>query len=408
MKNKISKIGAVLVLTVFLLSMVSVANAQPLGDRNQAAIQKYNDAKTEYLKARGSYKDARQDWITARNKYIRNKNAENLENALEKGRDFLLKADKTLVGYLKMVRAYVKGEPSLSETERQNILNELDSYITWLEQKQPEIEGATTKRELVDIAKTVRNKWQEIKPATKRIVGQIMNAKVLSLINKAETASDKVDNAIQKLQEQGKDTSALEARLSDFNTKIDLAKQKHQAAKEKYAKIKNVRDADRLFRQGNAFVKEANQYLRSAYKDLKEIVKELRKYKTITVAGTGRLTAEGNGKAYIAGNGTIDVSGSGVLTVTDNYGDMTVTVTGFGNKTEIEPNEWQYKGKGSAYVEGSDIIVVLEGQNIDLTAKGTGTATLTGRGTYETCGRKCLESSWTAEGVRIPVSAEVG
>jgi len=411
MKSKMSKIvGVVIVMTVFLLIVVSVANAQPLKRWNQAAIQKYDTAKSEYLKIDDFYKNARQDWLTARNRYIQYKNAENLENALEKGGDFLLRADKTLVRRLEMISAYAEGEPSISEEEKQNILSELDSYITWLEQKQPEIEGATTKEELVNIAKTIRNKWLEIRPATKRIVGQIMNAKVFWAINKVEIASDRVDSAIQKLQEQGKDTTALEAWLSDFNAKIDLAKRKYQAAKEKYAEIKNVGDADRLFREGNAFVKEANQYLRDAYKNLKKIVKELRRYRTgeVTVSGTGRLTAEGDGKAYIAGNGTIDMSGSGILAVTDNYGDVAITVSGFGNKTEIEPNKWKYTGTGSAYVEGSDVIVELDGEDIYLTAKGTGTAMLTGTGTYETCGRRCLGGSWTMEGINIAVSAEVG
>ncbi len=294
MSNRRSKVGAILVMAVFLLGMASAVSAQHLKPWDEAAKEKYNTAKTEYKKLKSFYEDARQDWITARNKYVAYKTAENLENALEKGKDFLLKADKVLVGYLEMVSTYVEGEPGLSDREREEIISELDSYIRWLEEKQPEIENATTKKELTDIAITVRNKWQEIRPATKRIVGQVMNAKVLWVINNAETASVKVGDEIEQLKEQGKDTTDLEAWLDDFNTKIDLAKEKHQAAKEKYAAIRNVRDADKLFREGNTFVDEANQYLRSAYEDLREIVKELRKYKTgeVTVGGTGRLTAE--------------------------------------------------------------------------------------------------------------------
>jgi hypothetical protein len=409
-----SKVRAILVMAVFLLSILSSitsVNAQPLKQWDEAAKQKYSNAKSEYQILKGFYGDVRQDWITARNKYRGYKTVENAENALEKGKDFLLKADKAMVGYLEMVRAYVEGEPSLSDTERENIIRELDSYISWLEEKQPEIEGATTKKELVAIAGTVRNKWLEIRPATKRIVGQVMNAKVLWVINNAETASVKVEDAIEQLKEQGGDTTDLEAWLDDFNTKIDLAKGKHQAAKEKYAEISDVRDADKLFREGNAFVKEANQYLRSAYKDLKKIVKELRKYKTgeVTVGGTGRLIAEGDGNATISVNGTVDVSGEeGVLIVTDNHGDMIITVGGFGNKTELGENKWQYSGAGSAYITGSDIIVEFEGQNIDLTAEGTGSATLAGTGTYEACGKECLEGSWTAKGAPIVISAEVG
>lgn len=263
-------------IAVFVLSFVPLVNAQTLQDWDQTALQKYNNAKAEYLQLRGFYKSARQDWITARDKYRQYKNTQNSEDALNKGKDFLLKADKTLVSYLKMIDAYVDGEPSLTDTEKANIKSEIESDISWLEEKQPEIEAATTKEELRAIALGIKNKWQEIKPSVKRIVGQVMNAKLLSLINYAEAASDKIESKISVLQEKGKDTTDLEAWLVDFNEKIDLAKQKHQAAKDKFAEIQDVQDADQLFREGNAFIKEANQYLRTAYQNLKEIVKELR------------------------------------------------------------------------------------------------------------------------------------
>ena len=276
MKTQTSKICVIFILAVFLLSIIPMTSAKTLKEWDQTAVKKYSNAKAEYLKIKNSYTDARQDWITARDKYKQYKNTENIKDALEKGKDFLLKADKTLVSYLEMIDSYVEGEPSLSETEKEDIHKELTLDISWLEAKQSEIEEASTKKELTDIAKAVKNKWQEIRPTTKKIVGQVMNAKLLLLIENAESASGKIENRISTLQEEGKDTTDLEILLSDFNEKIDLAKQKHQAAKDKYAEIDNIQNADKLAREGNNFIKEANQYIRNAYKDLKEIVKELR------------------------------------------------------------------------------------------------------------------------------------
>ncbi len=97
----------------------------------------------------------------------------------------------------------------------------------------------------------------------------------------------------------------------------------------------------------------------------------------------------------------------GVLIVTDNRGDMEITVAGIGNKTELGENTWQYTGTCGAHVSGSDMIVEFEAQNIELGAKGTGSATLAGTGTYETCGKNCLEGSWTTGGTAVAISAEV-
>ncbi len=280
----IRRVSGVLVIAVFLLSMASTVTAQSLalGQWDETAKQKYSTAKSEYLRLAGFYEDARQDWLTARDLYRTYITTDTAETALEEGKEYLLNADKALVAHLEMVSAYVDGEPGLNGTEKETIISELEFYIGWLTEKQPEIENATTRQELTNIAKAVRHKWQEIGPATKRVVGQIMNAKVLWLITNAESAADKTEEVMERLNEQGKDTTDLETWLNDFNTKIDLAKERHQAGKEKYAAIRNVRDANRLFRGGNAGMKETNQYLQSAYEDLRKIELELRLYDTGT------------------------------------------------------------------------------------------------------------------------------
>jgi hypothetical protein len=276
MKTQTSKICAVLVMTIFLFSIVPVTSAKTLEKWDKAAVGKYNSAKTEYLKTKNFYTSAKNDWVTARDKYKRYKNSDDLQGALEKGKNFLLKSDKTLIGYLKMIDSYVEGEPSLSDSDKTRIHKELISDIFWLEEKQSEITDATTKEELEEIAKVIKNRWKKVKPSAKRIVGEVMNSKLLSLISNAEAASEKIENKVDGLKAKGKDTADLEAWLIDFNEKIDLAKKKHQNAKDKYAEIDDIRDADRLFKEGNAFVKEANQYLRNSYKDLKKIIKEIK------------------------------------------------------------------------------------------------------------------------------------
>ena len=276
MKMQTSKICAVLVMAIFLFSIVPVTSAKTLSDWDKTAVSKYSAAKSDYLKTKGFYTNAKKDWVTARDKYKRYKNSDDLKGALEKGKSFLLKADKTLIDYLEMVDSYVEGEPSLSDSDKTRIHNELISDISWLEEKQSEITDATTKEELKEIAKVIKNRWQKVKPSAKRIVGEVMNSKLLSLIGDAETASEKIESKIDDLKAKGKDTVELETWLIDFNEKIDLAKVNHQNAKDKYAEIESIGDADRLFKEGNAFLKEANQYLKTSYKDLKKIVREIK------------------------------------------------------------------------------------------------------------------------------------
>ena len=250
-----------------------------------------------------------------------------------------------------------------------------------------------------------------------KAITKILNAKISGRIETAATIAYRIEKILQELNEQGKDTEALESWLNDIFEKINLAKQKYQRAREKYANILTLSDADSLFREGKAFLIEAKRYLKNAYQTLREIVKELRRYRTkeVTLSGNGTLIAEGDGRAYIDGDGTVELSGeNGTLIVTDNSGDITITVTGFGNKTVIETNKWQYTGTGSAIVVGSDIIIELDGKNIHLTAEGTGSAILTGSGTYTIYKRSsdknsvCVADDWTVDGTTISLAVVGG
>lgn len=98
----------------------------------------------------------------------------------------------------------------------------------------------------------------------------------------------------------------------------------------------------------------------------------------------GRLTAQGDGIAILWGRGTVDVSGNGILWVYDRAGDAIIRVTGEGQKKEF-PDGWvQYAGfHGTAHVEGSRVVVIVAGVEVELTAQGRGRAWLWGHGSHQ-------------------------
>jgi hypothetical protein len=112
--------------------------------------------------------------------------------------------------------------------------------------------------------------------------------------------------------------------------------------------------------------------------------------------GSGILTAQGRGTARISGNGDVHINGVGTLWIRDNGGDARIAVTGKG-KVYKSPDGWiRYSGyNGHAHVIGSNITVKLIGYNIDLVARGTGSYSLQGRGTYTVNGRHGI---WPAQG----------
>ena len=119
MKNKLLKIGAGLVIILFLVSTTSATiSPQSLSDMSNTARDRYITAKTEYQQTTNLYETAKQDWLTARDRYKQSNNIQDLTVALEKANLFLLEVKRKLINHLERVSAYVEGEQNLEDIEK--------------------------------------------------------------------------------------------------------------------------------------------------------------------------------------------------------------------------------------------------------------------------------------------------
>ncbi|NHZ87395.1 MAG: hypothetical protein GWP19_16255 [Planctomycetia bacterium] len=273
-------------LTVFLFSVAATASAN-LNETDANAVARYNSAKSSYKKVVNQYKKARQSYVTAKNKYIKYKKNEDLVDTLQKAKDFLVKADESMIGYGTMLERKAETVSGITETERQQILSEIRSDISWLESHQSQIANATTKQQLTDHGEQMKLRWTKIRIHAKKLIGKITIHKINWVIERGESISLEIENRIDNLKENGKDTAQLEEWFDEFNQNLDLAKKKRDNATEIYNQISTsgstlgqldseLKEANSLFRNGHNFIKEANQYVRAAYKNLKNIVKEIK------------------------------------------------------------------------------------------------------------------------------------
>ena len=98
--------------------------------------------------------------------------------------------------------------------------------------------------------------------------------------------------------------------------------------------------------------------------------------------GMGTLTARGDGFAGLHGTGYVRVSGNGMLWV---KGEEFIRVQGEEGYKKVFADGWtEYVGfKGTAWIRGQRLSVLMAGENIDLYASGSGRVILWGQGTYE-------------------------
>jgi hypothetical protein len=114
-------------------------------------------------------------------------------------------------------------------------------------------------------------------------------------------------------------------------------------------------------------------------------------------SGTGTITAKGVGYARIEGNGTVVVKhGAGTIWVT---GASDIQTSGRGRKTTLADGTIRLTGySGDITITGTALVVRIEGGAINLSASGTGSALLKGRGSY-TAGE--LTGTWAKAGVTV-------
>jgi hypothetical protein len=113
--------------------------------------------------------------------------------------------------------------------------------------------------------------------------------------------------------------------------------------------------------------------------------------------GRGVLDAQGDGLVAVKGKMDLYVRAErGVLLVRDIAGNAAVRVDGDGRTASWNGFTVYFGFNGDAHVTGTDVAVIVVGQDIDLHVVGAGWAYLKGEGTFEVNNRGPFR--WTPEG----------
>jgi len=121
--------------------------------------------------------------------------------------------------------------------------------------------------------------------------------------------------------------------------------------------------------------------------------------------GRGVLDAQGDG--LVAVKGKIDLyarADGGVLLVKDIAGDAAVRVDGEGRSVTWHGFTAYFGFEGAAHVTGSDVALIVVGEDIELHVVGIGWAYLKGEGTFEVNNRGPFR--WTPEGTFAGVASD--
>ena len=240
-------------------------------------------AKDNFLKARERYEGAHQKFSEAKLKVEECKEEETekcmeiKEQIKEHAKESLTAIADRILEHLEKLKAKVESNEDLSEEEAAEIIAKIGEQKTSIEEAKNIIETSETKEEVIEAAKTLKNAWARIKSRVRLNAARTVNARIGGIIVKSRQLEVKLEKTLERMAENGKDTSEVETLVVEFNTRIGAAKTSYESALEKFEEAKGTTPPDtNLVQEGNDLMKEANKSLQEANKVLNDIIKSIK------------------------------------------------------------------------------------------------------------------------------------
>jgi chromosome segregation ATPase len=230
-----------------------------------SARERYQLAKEHYLSVKEAYMAKKAVFLEAKEKYRNCRGVDSEEcdvkrsDVKSKAQPYLLKVADLVLKELEKVKAKVEASEDLSEEEIAEIVADLDEKIQEVEDAKSVIENIdedSTREEINDAAKTIREAWSHTKVSLKRHAGRMVNARLGNIVHRTEMLETKLEKTRDRLEAKGLDVSELDNMIDEFNSLIDTAK-------EKYKELTEAKEA----------LQEAKELLREIVQEIKDLNK---------------------------------------------------------------------------------------------------------------------------------------
>lgn len=246
----------------------------------QQAKKAYLVAKEKFTNARNKADETKDKFKLAKEKVLKCKGDEGEEcegiraQINTKAKEHVMNIADVILEHLNKIKSRVESNEDLSDEEAAEMIAELDAQIAEIEAAKETIEISESKEEIIKATKEIKNSWQRMKKNVEVTVGKLVNARIGGIIVKSEQLQIKLERIMERIAEEGTDTTELESLVDEFNISIETAKEKYKLAIEKFTEAKNntITPDTALIREGQEFMKDAHAALQDAQKTLRDIL----------------------------------------------------------------------------------------------------------------------------------------
>jgi len=247
-------------------------------EKIQVIRKNYQEVRQAYITERDKFKELKKEYASCKNDSTDACKGKR-QDIITGSKTYLLNAADLVLKELENLKEKTTASTELTEEQKSSIIADLDAKIQEVTDARVTIENLndnSTRQEVNDAAKQIRQAWQETKDALKLHTSKLVVAKLGNIIAKTETLETKLYNIRDKLTEKGKDVSKLNAVLDEFKAKVDDAKAKYEAMQEKLSNAKPS-DMGTVSKDVHQLFTEAKQSLKDARDLLRQVVNEIKK-----------------------------------------------------------------------------------------------------------------------------------
>ena len=191
-------------------------------------------------------------------------------DAKKDAKEFLSNIADRVLAMLERAKDRVE-KSKLSDAEKTTLLDQIDVKMAEIASTKDIAESLnenSTKEEVAEVAKTLKDAWQGTKDAIKKGAGLAAADKLGGVIVKSEHLQAKLEKILSKLSDKGIDVSGASDLKTDFDQKLAEAKNLHEEAKALFKEGK-VPEAAQKTRDAHAALKEAHNILKDIVSELK-------------------------------------------------------------------------------------------------------------------------------------------
>ena len=267
------------------IKVMKVRSAEDLDERNISDV-KLAQLRTNFEKSKENFKRAKDEIETSRkelNEAVKNKDA---KNTLDAAKKFLSSTVDALISHLEKIKTNVQESKNIPEDTVKAMVADMDAEIANVTSIKAEIPVATTKEQVKEIAKKLREEWNKVKQLTRLHADRVISARVEGVVNQGLVLEKRLDNILAKAKEKGIEVN-VNAEVNSFSEKIAASKDAYTQAQAKISEALDLRakgepadsdkikqllaDAEGLLKQARGSLKEAHDMLKTIVKKIKEV-----------------------------------------------------------------------------------------------------------------------------------------